>query len=98
MTTTVFNTRISEVGNKIPNTSSSVTTIALNTENSECEKKIPDHVKYITTQEFNKVTVEKFTARLSQADVVSKTDFDNKLASFNKRITLNKTKNLEVQL
>ena len=36
-------------------------------------------------------------ARLKQADLVNKTDFDNKLTSFNRQITSNKTKNLEVQ-
>ena len=55
------------------------------------------YAKYITTPEFNKLTGENFTARLKQADLVSKTDFDNKLTSFNKRITSNKTKHLEVQ-
>ena len=38
-----------------------------------------------------------FAARLKQANLVSKTDFDNELTSFNKRIILNKTKPLEVQ-
>ena len=38
-----------------------------------------------------------FAARLKQADLGNKTDFDNKLSSFNKRITSNKTKYLEVQ-
>ena len=38
-----------------------------------------------------------FAAILPQADLVNKTDFDNKLTSFNKRFTLNKTKHLEVQ-
>ena len=32
-----------------------------------------------------------FAARLAQANVVTKTDFDNKLTSFNKTITSNKT-------
>ena len=45
----------------------------------------------------NKLTTEKFAARLKRADLVKKTDFDDKLASFNKRITSNKTKYLEVQ-
>ena len=58
--------------------------------------KIPDNSKYITTKEFNKLMTEGYTARLKQADIVSKTDFDNELTSFNKRITLNKTKILEV--
>ena len=33
----------------------------------------------ITTQEFTKLTAEKFAASLKQANVVNKTDFDNKL-------------------
>ena len=35
--------------------------------------------------------------RLKQAGLVNKTDFDNKLTKFNKRITSNETKHLEVQ-
>ena len=89
MTATILNTKISEIENKIPNTSSLVTTTVLNTKISEIENKISDHVKYITTQEFNKLTTENFAARLKQADLVNKTDFDNKLTSFNKRITSN---------
>ena len=55
MTTTVFNTKISEVKNKIPETSSLVTTTVLNRKISGVKNKIPDHAKYITTQEFNKL-------------------------------------------
>ena len=73
-----------------------MTTTILNTKISEVENKIPDDSKYITTQKFNKLTAENFAARLKQADLVNKTDFDNKLASFNKGITSNKTKYLEV--
>ena len=58
--------------------------------------KIPDNSKYITTKEFNKLMTEGYTARLKQADIVSKTDFENELTRFNKRITSNKTKILEV--
>ena len=61
------------------------------------EHKIPDHAKYITTPEFNKLTEERFTARLKQADLVNKTNFDDKLTRFNERFTSNKTKHLEVQ-
>ena len=52
------------------------------------EKKINDrnHDGYITTQEFNDLTVKNFTARLKQADLVKKTDFDDKLKSFNQNI------------
>ena len=48
---------------------------------SEIEKKITDHNhdKYITTPEFNNLAAGAFTARLAQADLITKTDFDNKL-------------------
>ena len=69
----------------------------LNIEVSELENKIPNHEKYITTTEFNELAAESFAARLKQADLKNKTDFDNKLTNFNRRITLNKTKHLEVQ-
>ena len=51
----------------------------------------------ITTPEFDKLTAENFEARLKQVDLVSKTDFDKKLTSFNKQITSNETKKLKVQ-
>ena len=74
-----------------------MTTTLLNTKISEVENKIPEQSKYITTQEFNKLTAENFAARWKQADLVNKTDFDNKLTSFNRRIISNKIENLEVQ-
>ena len=92
-----MNTKIIKDENKIPDTSSLVTTAVLNTKIGEVENKIPDHRKYITTQEFNKLTEENISARLRKANLVRKTDFDNKLISFHKRITSNKTKYLEVQ-
>ena len=76
VTTTVKNTKISEVENKIPNTSSLVSTTVFNTF-SEVENKTLDHAKYITTQELNKLTAENFAARLKQANLVSKADFDD---------------------
>ena len=78
MTTTVFNTKISEVENKIPSTSSLENTTVLNKKMSEVENKIPDHAKYITTHEFNKLVAENFAARLKQTNLMHKTDFDNK--------------------
>ena len=92
MNATVLNTKISEVENKIPDTISLVTATVVNTKISEVGYRIPDNSKYITTQEFNKLTAENFEARLKQANLVNKTDFDNKLTRFNKRITSNKTK------
>ena len=69
----------------------------------EIEKKLLDHdrAKYITSQEFNRLTTEKFTARLKQANLdvktdidgsIKKTDFDNKLKNLNKKVTSNKSK------
>ena len=47
----------------------------------EIEKKLTyyNHNKYITTPEFNKFTAEIFAARLPQANLITKTDFDTKL-------------------
>ena len=96
MAITVLNTKVSKVENKIPNTTHLVTTNVLNSKISEVENEIPDNSKYITTREFNKLTADNFPARLKQANLVKKTDFDNKLTSFNKRITSNETKHLGV--
>ena len=82
---------------KVPDSSGLVTTTVFNTNISEVENKIPDNSKYITTQEFNRLTAKNFAARLKQIDLVNKTDFDNKLTTFKKRITSNKTEHLEVQ-
>ena len=73
-----------------------MTTTVLITKISEVENKIPNHNKYITTPEYNKLTAENFTPRLKQANVLTKTDFDKKLTIFNRKITSNKTKYLEV--
>ena len=87
---------MSEVESKIPNTSNLVTATVLDTKVSEVENKISNHDKYITTLEFNKLTQENFTARLKQANLMIKTDFDKKPTSFDRKITSNKTKYLEV--
>ena len=73
-----------------------MTTTVLNTKISEVKNKIFNHAKYITTQEFNKLTTANFAARLTGANLVSKTDFDNTLITFNIKITSSKTKYLEV--
>ena len=46
----------------------------------------------ITRSEFNNLLAGNFEARLAQGNLVTKTDFDNKLTRLNKKITLNKTK------
>ena len=86
VTTTVLNTKNSEVENKIPDTSGLVNATVLNTKIGEVENKIPHHVKYITTPEFNKLTAENFATRLKKANLESKTNFDNKLASLTEKL------------
>ena len=81
---------------KISDTSGLVTTAVLNTKISEVKDRVPDHSKYITTQELNKLTAENVAARLTQANLVNKTDFDNKLIRFNRKYTSSKTKYLKV--
>ena len=76
---------------KIPGTSGLMTRNFLNTKINEVKNKTDDHGKYIATKELKKLTAEKFSARLKQANLVSKTDFDNKLISFNRKIASNKT-------
>ena len=73
-----------------------MTITVLNTKISVVENKIPDHDKHITTQKFDRLTAENFASRLRQPNLMRKTDFDNKLISFNRKIISNKTKYLEV--
>ena len=48
--------------------------------NTEIEKKLADHNhdKYTTTPEFNNLAADVFNAKLAQANLVIKTEFDNK--------------------
>ena len=89
------NAALTAVESKIPNISSLVKKTDCITKITEIEKKISDHNhdKYITT-EFNKLTAESFAARLKQANLVLKTDFDDKLKSLNQKINSYKTKHL----
>ena len=97
MTTTILNTNIGQGENKIPVTSGLVTTTIFHTKFAEVENKVPDHAKYITSQEFNSLTAENVAARQKQVNLVSKTNFDNRPISFNRKLTSNKTKYLDVQ-
>ena len=53
--------------------------------------------EFITAPEFNKLTAENFTARLAETDLITETDFDNKLSNLNRKITANQTKHLIVE-
>ena len=52
---------------------------------------------YIYIKEFNKLAVDIFNARIAQSHLVTKTDFDAKLCSLNRKITSNKTKHVLVE-
>ena len=69
MTTTVLNTKNSEVENKIPDTGSLVTATALNTKISKVENELP----ILLFKNLNKLAGENFTVRLKQANLVRKT-------------------------
>ena len=66
---------------------------------TETEMKLTDHNhdKYITTPEFNTLAVDIFNARLAQANLLTKTNFDAKLSSLNKKLTAHKTEHLLVE-
>ena len=49
-------------------------------------------ITLITTPEFNSLATNVFNARIAQANLITKTDFDAKLSSLNRKITQNKTK------
>ena len=87
------NAALTAVESKIPDVSSLVKKTGFDTKVGEIEKKLTDHNhdKYITTPEFNKLTAKNFAARLKQANLVTKTDFDDKLKGLNQKINSNKT-------
>ena len=70
-----------------------------NTKIAYLEKKLTNHNrdKHITTAEFNTLAADVFNARLARANLITKTDFDDKLLSLNRKITANKTKRLLVE-
>ena len=83
------NTALTTTENKIPNVSSLVKKTDDNTKITEIEKKPTDnnHDKYITTREFNTLAASIFNARLAQANLVKKTDFNNNVSSLDTKIT-----------
>ena len=54
-------------------------------------------INILQLQNFNKLATDVFNARLAQANLIIKTDFDAKLSSLNKKITQNKSKHLLVE-
>ena len=76
-------TALTTVENKIPSVSNLVKKADYNNKVTEIEIKLDNHNhdKYITTPEFNNLAADVFNARLTQANLVAKTDFDTKLSS-----------------
>ena len=72
-------TALTTVENKIPDVGNLVKKTDYNTKVTEIENKLNNHNhdKYIDTQEFNKLAADVFNARLAQANLVTKTTFDN---------------------
>ena len=95
----VITSALTAVENKIPSVSNLVQKNRLWHKNWWARKKytVHNHDKYIITPEFNKLTAENFAARLAQANLITKTYFDAKLSSLNRKITSNKTKTLLIE-
>ena len=85
-------TALTAAKNKIPSISSLVKKTDYDTKITEIEKTLTDHNhdKYITTPAFNTMAASVFNARLAQANLITKADFDAKLSSLNREITANK--------
>ena len=56
-----------------------------------------NHDRYVTTPEFNTLAADVSNARLAQANLITKTDFDAKLSSHDRKITGNKSKHVLVE-
>ena len=62
---------------------------------SDYDTKIKDiENKCTTTTEFNKLASDSVNERIVQANIVNKTDFDNKPSDLNRKIVSNKTKDI----
>ena len=81
-------TALTAIENKIPDISNLVKKTDHNTKITDIENKLNNHNhdKYIDTSEFNKLAVDVFNARITQANPVAKTDFDAKLSSLNRKL------------
>ena len=92
-------TALTAVENKIPSVNNLVKKTDYNTKVTEIENKLNNHNhdKYIDTQGFDKLAAGVFNARLTQTNLITKTDFDAKLPSLNRKIIQDKTKHMLVE-
>ena len=93
-------TALTTVDNKIPSISCLVKKTDCNTKIIDIENKLNNHNhdEYVANSEFNTLAADVFNARLAQANLITKTDFDAKLSSLNKKITAIKTKNISLMI
>ena len=76
-------TTVTTVENKIPSISGLIKKKTdYDTKITDIENKLnnPNHDKYVATSEFNTLAADVFNARLAQANLIPKTDFDAKLS------------------
>ena len=87
-------TALTTIENKIPDVSNLVKKTNYNTKVTEIVNELNNHNhdKYITTPDFNTLAANIFNARLSQANLVTKTIFDNTVSGLDSKIAENKTK------
>ena len=99
ISTLATKTALATVENKIPDVSNLFNKTDYNTKVTENENKLNNHNhdKYIDTQESNKLTADVFNARLAPANLTTKTRFDSRLLSLNRKIKANKSKHLLVE-
>ena len=71
VTTTILNTKISEIENKIPNISDLTKKEDQHGEISDIEG------KYFTTSDYNKFTSETLDTKIKQKELVNKSDISN---------------------
>ena len=92
-------TGLTTIENKITDVSNLVNKANYNTKITEIENKLNNHNndKYIDTQEFNKLAADVFNARIAQANLIAKSDFDAKLSNLKRKITTNKSSHLLVE-
>ena len=90
---------LTTVEKKPPDVSRLVKKTDCNTKTNDIENKLTDHNhnKYIDTPQFDKLVTNVFNARLKQENLVTNTDFDDKLSNLNRKITSNKTKHVLVE-
>ena len=102
VSTLAIKTTLTTVENKIPSVSSLAKKTDYNTKATEIDQfqfqlNNHNHDKYISTPEFNTLATDVFNARLSQANLVTKTNFENTVSTLHSKDAKNKTRNKSIE-